>query len=421
MDKQYLIIDLKTFYASVECAERGLDPFKTNLVVADASRGKGAICLAITPKLKAMGIHNRCRLYEIPDGVEYIAAMPRMKKYMEYSARIYQIYLCYFSEEDIHPYSIDEMFIDVTEYLKLYNTTAEKLAKALMRKIYNELHITATAGIGTNLFLAKIALDIYSKHVKSNIGILNEETFREKLWYHKPITDFWMISTGTAKRLQKFHVECMRDILSVPEDLLYKEFGVNAEIIIDHAKGIEPVTIKDIHNYKRQSKSISQSQLLHCGYNYTKTRIVLSEMVESLCLDLVRKKLVSNTISLYVGYRSYPGTGGSKSISILTNAYTKILPYFQEIYDKTTLRGEEIVRLGIGFGNVYPEDEEHLDLFTSYEDIEKERNLSRTINSLKDKYGKNSVLKAVDLVDGATQRQRNCLIGGHNAETEDAD
>ena len=420
-DKWYIIIDLKTFYASVECAERGLDPFKTNLVVADASRGKGAICLAITPALKALGIHNRCRLFEIPDNVKYIAAMPRMMKYMEYSAKIYEIYLCYFSEEDIHPYSIDEMFIDVTDYLKLYNTTAEKLAKALMRKIYNTLHITATAGVGTNLFLAKIALDIYSKHKKDNIGILDEKTYKEELLDHKPITDFWMISNGTAKRLAKYHVSCMRDILYVPEDLLYKEFGVNAEIIIDHAKGIEPVTIKDIKSYKRQSMSLSQSQLLHCGYDYTKTRVVLSEMVETLSLQLIKKHLVTNMISLYIGYRDYEGTGGSKTLSILTNVYTKLLPYFQEMYDKTTIRDLEIIRIGISCGNVYPEEEEHLDLFTSYDEVEKERNLSRTINDLKEKYGKNSILKAMDLCDGATQRQRNCLIGGHNAKTEDDD
>ena len=256
-DSYYLCIDLKTFYASCECVLRGLDPFKTNLVVADPSRGKGAICLAISPKLKAMGIRNRCRLFEIPDGIEYITAMPQMKKYMEFSSKIYSIYLRYIAKEDIYPYSIDEMFLDISTYLKLYKTTPEKLAKALMNKIKDELGLPSACGIGTNLFLAKVALDITAKHTPDNIGFLDEEKFKKELWTHQPISDFWQIAGGMTKRLNNMGLYTLKDISMANPDLLYMEFGVNAEILIDHANGIEPVTIKDIKNYKRKSQSIS--------------------------------------------------------------------------------------------------------------------------------------------------------------------
>ena len=231
----YLCIDLKTFYASCECVMRNLDPFETNLVVADPSRGKGAICLAISPKLKAMGIRNRCRLFEIPDGIEYITAMPQMKKYMEFSSKIYSIYLRYIAKEDIYPYSIDEMFLDVTTYLSLYKTTPEKLAKALMNKIRSELGLPSACGIGTNLFLAKVALDITAKHTKDNIGYLDEEKFRKELWDHHPLTDFWQIAGGISRRLNNLGIYTMKDIVMADSERLYKEFGINAEILIDQA------------------------------------------------------------------------------------------------------------------------------------------------------------------------------------------
>mgnify|MGYP003311324806 CR=1 FL=1 len=256
-ERTILHCDMNNFYASVECVERGLDPFEVDLVVADPERCNTTICLAISPKMKSRGIRNRCRLFEIPDGIEYITAMPQMKKYMEFSSKIYSIYLRYIAKEDIYPYSIDEMFLDVTTYLSLYKTTPEKLAKALMNKIRSELGLPSACGIGTNLFLAKVALDITAKHTKDNIGYLDEEKFRKELWDHHPLTDFWQIAGGISRRLNNMGIYTMKDIVMADSERLYKEFGVNAEILIDHANGIEPVTIKDIKNYKTQSKSIS--------------------------------------------------------------------------------------------------------------------------------------------------------------------
>ena len=422
MDKTryYICIDLKTFFASVECVLRGLDPFKTNLVVADPSRGKGAICLAISPALKNIGVRNRCRLFEIPDGVEYITAMPRMKKYMEFSTKIYSIYLRYISKEDIHPYSIDEMFLDVTTYLELYNTTPEKLAKALLKRIYEELGLTATAGIGTNLFLCKVALDIKAKKIKDNVAFLDEETFKKELWDHKPLSDFWQIAHGIESRLNRLGIYTMRDIANANEDILYKEFGVNAEILIDHSKGIEPVTIKDIKGYKTKAHSISQSQILFEDYEYEKAKLIVKEMVEVLSFKLIDQHLVTSHISLYIGYSKdlIKPTGGSMKINICTNVYSKLLPHFMELFERTTNKGYKIRRIGISFGNVISEDYEYFNLFTNPEEIYKERKLQETINDLKKKYGKSSVIKAMNLEEGATTLKRNKLIGGHNADVE---
>ena len=418
----YLCIDLKTFYASCECVLRGLDPFETNLVVADPSRGKGAICLAISPKLKSMGIRNRCRLFEIPDGIEYITAMPQMKKYMEFSAKIYSIYLRYVAPADIYPYSIDEMFLDVTSYLSLYKMTPQKLAKTLMDKVKSELGLPSACGIGTNLFLAKVALDITAKHTPDNIGYLNEEMFRNELWTHYPLTDFWQIASGMTKRLNAMGLFTMKDIAMTDEERLYKEFGINAEILIDHAKGIEPVTIKDIKNYKRKSQSISTSQILFTDYEFDKARLIVTEMVELLSLQLVEKKLVTSSVSLQIRYSkdSAKATGGSMKMTICTNVFSKLLPYFLELYDKTTNRNEKIRGVGISFNNVVNEHDEYYDLFTEVEDVYKERKLAQTINSIKNKYGKNSILKVMNLEEDATTIKRNKLIGGHNAETKDA-
>ncbi|MDY6141659.1 MAG: DNA repair protein [Bacilli bacterium] len=413
----YLCIDLKTFFASCECAERGLDPFKTNLVVADPSRGEGAICLAITPAMKALGIKNRCRIFEIPKYVKYITALPRMKLYIKYAAKIYSIYLRYISKDDIHPYSIDEMFLDVTSYLKLYKMTETQFARFLMNKIYEELHINATAGIGTNLFLCKVALDITAKKVKSNIGYLDEEKFKRELWNHRPLSDFWQISTGIETRLNKMGIYTLKQVCEAKEEDLYKEFGVNAEILIDHAHGKEPLTIKDIHEYKPKSNSLSQGQVLFSDYTFSSARLVLKEMVELLSLQLVDERLVTSHISLSVGYsKEYnKTTGASIALNMSTNVYSKLLLEFLNLYDNTTIHGLPIRRINISVGNLKSEDFETFDLFTDPQEIIKERNLERTINSIKKKYGKNSILKAMNLVEGATTIKRNKLIGGHNS------
>ena len=277
MQRTYLCIDLKTFYASVECVERHLDPFNTNLVVADPSRGKGAICLAISPKMKMLGIKNRCRIYEIPPTVKYIVALPRMKKYIEYSANIYAIYLKYFAKEDIHVYSIDEAFMDATNYLKMYNMTAVELAQTIIKDIFNTYGITATAGIGTNMYLTKIALDITAKHSSTNIGYLDEEKYKNELWHHKPLTDFWQIGNGIERRLNKMRIFDMYDIAHAEQKKLYKEFGVNAEYLIDHSWGKESCTIADIKAYKPKTNSISNSQILFEDYSFEKARLVLKE------------------------------------------------------------------------------------------------------------------------------------------------
>ena len=288
-NKIYFCIDLKSFYASVECVERGLDPFSTNLVVADPSRGAASICLAITPAMKTLGIANRCRIFEIPEHIPYLTAKPHMRKYMQVSARICSIYFRYIAPEDIHVYSIDEVFIDASPYLHLYHMTPKQLAEMLVTKVKEETGICATAGIGTNLFLAKVALDITAKRTKDGIGFLDETTFQKNIWHHRPITDIWNIGKGIAKRLERYFVKDLYGITQLPEDLLYRTFGVNAELLIDHAWGRESCTIADIHNYKARSRSICNSQILFENYNYTDTLVVLKEMIDTLVLELIEK------------------------------------------------------------------------------------------------------------------------------------
>ena len=284
--RTYFVIDLKSFYASVECVERSLDPFKVDLVVADISRNKGAICLAISPKMKERGIKNRCRIYEIPKNVKPIIAKPRMKKYIEYSSKIYGIYLDYVSKEDIHVYSIDEAFLDVTSYLKMYNLSEKELAKKIITDIKKRTGITATCGIGTNMYLAKIALDILAKHDKDNIGYLDEKLYKELLWDHTPLTDFWQIGRGIQNRLYKHHIKTMKEVSNCNPKILYKEFGIQAEYLIDHSNGIEPMTIKEIKKYKPKSTSISNSQILFRNYNEKEARVIITEMIDNLVLEL---------------------------------------------------------------------------------------------------------------------------------------
>ena len=420
MQNVFMCIDLKTFYASVECVERGLDPFSVDLVVADPSRGKGAICLAISPHLKLLGVKNRCRLYEIPSSIKYIIAVPRMAKYIEYSANIYKLYLKYFSADDMHVYSIDEVFIDVTHYLNMYKTRALGLAKTVIQDILDTFGITATCGIGSNMYLAKIALDIMSKHSITNIGWLDEEKYMKELWHHRPLTDFWQVGPGTARRLKKFRALDMYDIAHLDPKLLYKEFGVNAEFLIDHAWGREPCTIAAIKAYKPKSQSLSGSQILFSDYTYEKARIVLKEMVEMKSLELIKHNLSTDSISLYIGYSKdvIPHTGGMARLHTRTNTYSELVEAFLHLYDKTTDNYTLIRRIGISLNHLEPAGFKQLSLFEDNKLNQKEKKIEKAIISVKAKMGPNSILKGMNLQEGATQKIRNGLIGGHNANAE---
>ena len=417
MQKIYLCIDLKSFYASVECADRGLDPFTVNLVVADPTRGSGAITLAATPAIKRYGVKSRGRIYEIPKGIEYITAMPRMTLYMQYSARIYRIFLKYVSSEDIHVYSIDESFLDITPYLSLYNMRAKQLAKMILDDILQETGITATVGIGTNLYLAKVALDITAKHTKDNMGVLTEDLYKQTLWHHRPITDFWMIGKGNARRLEKLGIYDMYGVAHFPQEKLYKVFGVNAGYLIDHAWGKEPVEIADIKAYQPSCNSISNSQILFEDYNYQDAFLVMKEMVESNVLSLTEKHLVTNHISLYIGYSKdiIKASRGSRKITNTTNSYRLLIEEFVKLYKKITNPNYPIRQIAISFGNVKDEIYEQYDLFADLEDIEKEKRVQETLVNIRSKYGKNAALKGMNFQEKATARKRNKLVGGHNA------
>ena len=418
MQRYYICIDLKTFYASVECAERGLDPFNTNLVVADKSRGQGTICLAVTPKMKMLGVKNRCRLYEIPKNIKYIIAIPRMKKYIEYSANIYQIYLKYFSKDDIHVYSIDEAFIDVTNYLKLYKQTPIKLAQTVIESVYKAYGITATAGVGTNMYLAKIALDITAKHSVTNIGYLDEEKYKNELWLHTPLTDFWQIGKGIERRLNKLKIYTMYDVAHAEPKRLFKEFGVNAEYLIDHSWGRESCTIESIKKYKPQSRCITNSQVLFQDYSFEKARLVLKEMVELGSLRLIENNLTTNTVKLYIGYSKdiISASGGTEKLRNYTNVYSELANAFLKIYDRTTSRNVAVRRIGVSFENVIEDEYVQLDLFENQDKIDRERKLELVINSIKNEMGKDKILRGINLEEGATTIMRNKLIGGHNGE-----
>ncbi len=418
LKRVYLCIDLKTFFASVECVERNLDPFKVNLAVADKERGKGALCLAISPKLKALGIKNRCRLFEIPSYLDLIIAKPRMKLYMEYAANIYEIYLKYVCDDDIHVYSIDEAFLDISTYFKLYRKTPLQMARMIIDDIFETTGITATAGIGSNLYLSKVALDISAKHNPSNIGILNEPLYKQTLWHHQPITDFWHVGRGIAKRLAKYQIFDMAGVAFCDEKILYQEFGVNAKYLIDHAWGKEPTTIAQIKKYQPENNSISHSQVLFEDYSYEDALLAMKEMVELKVLDLVEQHLVTRHIALYVGYsnKKIKATGGSLKIGVCTNSYRILLSEFITLYKRTTHLNCPIRRLGISFGGVIDEKYEAYDLFTDYQEIEKERKLQEALINIKGRYGKNAVFKGMDLLEKATTLKRNKLIGGHNGE-----
>ena len=490
----YIAIDLKSFYASVECRERGLNPLTTNLVVADNSRTEKTICLAVSPSLKQYGIPGRARLYQVIQRIQevnierqkrnnnsnftgtsyddialkrnndlevsYIVAPPRMKYYMKYSANIYNIYLKYFSEEDIYVYSIDEVFIDVTHYLNTYKMKARDLATKVIQDVYNTTGITATCGIGTNLYLAKVAMDIGAKHTKPNeYGVricgLDEITYRKLLWNHKPITDFWRVGKGYAKRLEKYYIYTMGDIAKISvenEELLYKLFGVNAELLIDHAWGWEPCTLKEIKAYKPSSNSISSGQVLHCPYNYEKTKLIFKEMAELLSLDLVEKQLVTDQIVLDIGYdidnlinpeisKDYKGeitldrygrkvpkhAHGTINLEHHTSSTKIIIDAVIKLYDRIINDKLLTRRLNITANNVINENEinkknnyEQINLFQNQAKIEKqikkeqlEKNIQKAMISIKRKYGNNAVIKGMNLEEGGTTIQRNTQVGGH--------
>lgn len=417
MQKIYMCIDLKSFFASVECVERGLDPFKVNLVVADIERGQGAITLAATPAIKKLGIKSRGRIFEIPKNIEYIIAKPRMSLYMEYSALIYKTILKYISKEDIYVYSIDECFIDATPYLNLYKLKIKELAKMIIEDIYKTTCITAVCGIGTNMFLAKVALDICAKHKSDNIAYLDEDIFKQELWHHQPLTDFWMIGQGTVKRLANIGIYDLYGITKVPEKILYDLFGINAKALIDHAYGLEDTTISDIKSYKPKSNSLSNSQILFEDYNYKDAYIVLKEMIEDNVLKLIDKHLITSHISLYIGYSKdiIKAVSTSHKLSCATNSYKILLKEFTSLYKKAINKNFPIRKIGISLGNLKDEYYIEYDLFTDIETMEKEYNYQKAMIYIKQKYGKNSILTGTSFLEKATGRKRNKLIGGHNA------
>lgn len=415
--RTYLCIDMKSFYASVECAEQGLNPFETDLVVADPSRGEGGICLAITPKMKSRGIPNRCRLFQIPEGLDYRVALPRMKLYIEYSADIYAIYLKYFDPRDIHVYSIDEAFIDVTNYLEAYGMDSRSLARKLVDEIAETKHIPATAGIGTNLFLAKIALDISAKHADDHIGWLDEATYKKTLWDHEPITDFWQIAAGTAKRLQRYGIYTMRGIAEAEPELIYKLFGVNAELLIDHAWGRENCLMEDIKNYRSKSHSVSFSQILPRDYSFEEARIVLREMVLHGCHELMRRHVITQKVWIGIGYSKdkLPRAHGQVRLKSAVSVSSVMMPDVVELYNSIADKNTPIRRLAINFCDVCDEECRGYDFFTDWNAVDRERRREQAVLNMGEKYGRNAVLRGTSLLGAATQRERNAMIGGHRA------
>lgn len=412
----FMCIDLKSFYASVECVERGLDPFKANLIVADMSRTEKTICLAVSPAMKKQGVKNRCRVFEIPKNIKYIAAPPRMSLYIEYASRIYSVYLKYFSKEDIHVYSIDEVFIDMRNYLKLYGLEPKELVKVIVQDVLDTTGITASAGIGTNLYLAKIAMDIMAKHSEDNIAYLDEVLYRKKLWNHMPLTDFWRIGKGTVKRLAKYGICTMRHIANADERLLYREFGIDAELLIDHAWGRETTTIADIKSYVPKSTSISSGHVLPCDYDHEKGRLIVKEMADLMCLELVDREMATDSITLMLGYSNalhMEPARGSIHLDTVTSQASVILPKMEELYNRIKNPNLPIRRVNISFNNMVEDAYRQYDLFSDPVIIEKEKNMQKAMLAIKKKYGKNAVLKGMNLEEGAKTIERNNQIGGH--------
>ena len=490
--KTYLCIDLKSFYASVECVDRGFDPLMTNLVVADKSRTEKTICLAVSPSLKSLGISGRPRLFEVIQkvksinkerlkdnhyykfqgssydykeleknknlAIDYYVATPRMARYIEVSSKIYGIYLKYIAIEDIHVYSIDEVFIDLTSYLHAYNNDAKVLAMKMIKDVYNQTGITATAGIGPNMYLAKVAMDIVAKHMKPDengvrMAFLDEMRYRKYLWTHRPLTDFWRVGMGYARKLEAHHMYTLGDIARCAynnEDLLYKLFGVNAELLIDHAFGYESAEMKDIKNYRPQNNSMGSGQVLQCAYDFKKARLVAKEMAERLSLDLVSKHLVASGLVLHVGYdisnNHYKGemsvdfygrkmprhAHGTVKFKIATSSSKIMRESVSVLFDRIVNKELMVRRLNITALNIKNEtinqgpSYEQMSLFVDYnkEDqlrkqeskrLEEEKVLQKTMIDIQEKFGKNAALKGMNFEEGATARERNKQIGGHKA------
>ena len=433
-EKQYLCIDLKSFYASVECVERGLDPMTTNLVVADPERTEKTICLAVSPSLKAHGVSGRARVFEIPKTLDYIMAPPRMAKYIEYSANIYAIYLRHFSKDDIHVYSIDEAFMDVTNYLPLYGCTARELGERIRQEVLDEVGIPATCGLGPNLYLAKLALDITAKHSPDFFGELDEESFKATLWDHKPLTDFWRIGKGTERRLHELGINTMGELALYPfPEKLYDVFGIDAEILIDHAWGVEPVTIADIKAYQPQSHSITNAQVLGSGYAFDDALLVAKEMTDASCLDMVGRRVAADSVTLAVRYekdvptrsagtydpadpRNYTiDARGTVRFPEATNARSIVMPLVVSLFEQIVDPERVVHNIMLNFNGIAPETEGQLSLFVDEEETVEERARQEAILDVKRKFGKNALLKGIDLMPQATQRDRNRQIGGHKS------
>ena len=417
-NKIYLCIDLKSFYASVECVERGWDPLTARLVVADPERSEKTICLAVSPALKQMGVPNRCRVFQIPKEIPYKMAPPRMQLYIDYAAEIYGVYLKYIAKEDIQVYSIDEAFLDVTDYLHLYQMTAVELGRKIMQDILDTTKIPAACGVGTNLYLAKVALDIMAKHETDRIAYLDEARYREKLWKHKPLTDFWRVGRGTVERLSNMGICTMEEIAHARESLLYKAFGIDAELLIDHAWGREPVTIADIKAYRPKNTSFSSGQVLPRDYEYEEGVLVVKEMADLLCLDLVDQGLVTSHISLVIGYsnqKCFEPAKGSTTLRSATSSNRRLLSYVEQLYRRIVRPGAYIRRITLTYTGVMTEDYQQFDLFSDPEETEKDAKAQRAAISIKQRYGKNAILKGMNLEESATTIERNGQIGGHKS------
>lgn len=417
-NKIYLCIDLKSFYASVECVERGWDPLTARLVVADPERSEKTICLAVSPALKQMGVPNRCRVFQIPKEIPYKMAPPRMQIYIDYAAEIYGVYLKYIAKEDIQVYSIDEAFLDVTDYLHLYQMTAVELGRKIMQDILDTTKIPAACGVGTNLYLAKVALDIMAKHETDRIAYLDEARYREKLWKHKPLTDFWRVGRGTVERLSNMGICTMEEIAHARESLLYKAFGIDAELLIDHAWGREPVTIADIKAYRPKNTSFSSGQVLPRDYEYEEGVLVVKEMADLLCLDLVDQCLVTSHISLVIGYsnqKCFEPAKGSTTLRSATSSNRRLLSYVEQLYRRIVRTGAYIRRITLTYTGVMTEDYQQFDLFSDPEETEKDVKAQRAAISIKQRYGRNAILKGMNLEESATTIERNGQIGGHKS------
>lgn len=431
----YLCIDLKSFYASVECADLGLDPFTTNLVVADTSRGPGTICLALTPAIKEQGLSGRPRLFQIPPDIRYRAVRPHMRRYMEVSAEICNIYQRFISPDDIHVYSIDECFIDATPYLSYYRRSAQetdvdvgrRLAVMLMDTVQQETRICATAGVGPNLFLAKVALDVLAKHEPSHIGILDEKSFRQRIWHHRPITDIWQIGPGIAVRLARLGAHDLAGVAAIDNATLYREFGVNARHLIEHARGREPCTMAQIHGYRPASTSISVGQVLTRPYTYEEALVVVREMVDEAALQLAERGAACTQASLWVGYEM-----GHADWELVLHGHTPHAATSRKLAGPIQLRSElervtvalfrEAVsptrrakRIGLGFGGLVDERLAGQTLFDDVEAGEQERRLTATSVEIKRRFGKNALVRGLSFREGATARERNEQVGGHHA------